>query len=45
LSRDLEHLSGFHKRLSFHGGRIETQDNAVNNEVQIALRGVMREFG
>jgi site-specific DNA recombinase len=37
LSRDPEHLSGFHKRLSFHGGRIEPQDNAVNNEVQIAL--------
>ena len=41
LSRDPEHLSGFHKRLSFHGGRIETQDNAVNNEVQIALRGMV----
>jgi site-specific DNA recombinase len=41
LSRDPEHLNGFHKRLKFQGGKIVTADKVENNEIQIALRGMI----
>ena len=41
LSRDQEHLNGFHKRLKYQGGEIVTADSANNDETQIALRGII----
>ena len=41
LSRDPEHLNGFHKRLTFQGGKVITADNINNDETQIALRGII----
>lgn len=41
LSRDQKHLNGFHKRLKYHCGEIISADNVENNEIQIALRGII----
>jgi DNA invertase Pin-like site-specific DNA recombinase len=41
LSRDIEHLAAFHKRVTFHGARIVTLSEGAVTDLHVGLRGTM----